>query len=704
MRLQEHNNKLETNVEAESQDFSIGDPSVIIAMLRNNMYAYKARTLVQEYLCNARDAMREAGKGNEFTITVPTRLNPVFKVRDYGLGITPERMANVFVRYGASTKRKDNSQTGGFGIGAKSAWSYTDSFTIISVVDGVKRSYVAHIGVNNQGRLDLISTDETTEKNGTEIQIAVKPNDIEEFREAIFRATYFWTDQPKLKGELHPPELIKGDVISDLLEIVDSNMLPSYVQGYNDNIMVVIDGIPYPLSQDLMNKIKPLCELRALVRKKIMLYFGNGVVEVAASRESIADSKLTVVALEKLGKRALLEAKTFISNAFGAVKDTSEYLQTYAKLSKLFDVDEFAKYGDYSITSQRITNPTFKKLKITIAHCMGKYGRGKVDRVTKDELTEARKEIELCLLPHLFYVATQESKVIQNKRLREYFKTNTHAVLIEVLNTSVPEKDAKGQPVLDKDNKQVYKPVSYPAEFKQIIGELAAKDFASITYVDPPKEAKVKVKREDTEICLHPVYGSRYNGGRYKYTTLAKNTQKWIYVQLADGGSWPRHKETLQTLQDFTWATETTQVCGIAERGCKMVEGDPNFILLTDWLKHFKVTNELVLAAKFTFKKNDGIVNILKELKGIEDDFLLEMLREYADIAKSKVCEVPKLIADKIAENKEVKDFKEADAKFAKLVKDDYSLVTECGHYANKKELAFYINAKYNARKSKKGS
>lgn len=698
MRLQEHNNKLETNVEPESQDFSIGDPSVIIAMLRNNMYAYKARTLVQEYLCNARDAMREAGKGNDFEITVPTRLNPVFKVRDYGLGITPERMANVFVRYGASTKRRDNHQTGGFGIGAKSAWSYTDSFTIITFVDGLKRSYVAHIGVNNQGRLDLISTDKTDEPNGTEIQIAVKPLDVEEFRDAIFRATYFWADKPKLKGELNPPELIQGEVVSDLLEVVDGNMLPGYTCGYSSNMLAVIDGIPYVLSYDLINKIESLSKLKDLCRKKVILHFGNGVVEVAASRESIADSKLTVSALEKLGNKALLEAQTFISSAFGSVKDTPEYLQTYAKMSKIFNVDEFAKYGDYSISHSRITNPTFKKLKITIAHCMGKYGRGKVDRVTKDELTEARKEIELSMLDHLFFITTPESKVVQNKRLREYFNKNTHAVLIEVLNASVPEKDAKGQPVLDKENKQVYKPVSYPKEFKKIVAELGAKDFTSITYVDPPKEAKVKVKREDTEICLHPVYG-----GRYKYTTLAKNTQKWIYVPLADGGSWPRSKNDLQVLENFTETTEDTKVCGIAVRGCKMVEGDPNFIHLNDWLKDFKVTKELVLAAKFTFKKNDSIINILEHLKGLEDDFVLDMLKEYAEISKSKVCEVPKMVAEKIAENKEVKEFKENDTKFGKLVKDEYSLVTECGHYANKKELAFYINAKFNARK-KKGS
>lgn len=208
MKLQQHNNALETNAISESQEFGIGDPSVIIGILRNNMYAYKIRSMCQEIICNGRDAMREVGKGNEFEITVPTRLSPVFKVRDFGPGVSPDRMANVFIKFGSSTKRNDNGQTGGFGLGAKSPFSYTDSFTITTFIDGIKRSYVAHTGTNNQGRLDLVSTDATTEANGTEIQVAVKAHDVEEFRNSVFRAVYFWKDRPIIKGELQTPSLL----------------------------------------------------------------------------------------------------------------------------------------------------------------------------------------------------------------------------------------------------------------------------------------------------------------------------------------------------------------------------------------------------------------------------------------------------------------------------------------------------------------
>ena len=188
MKIAQHSNALETNVEVKSQDFGIGNASKIIGILRNYLYEHKVRTLVQEYMSNARDAMREAKSNEKIVVTVPNQMNPVFKVRDFGPGITPQRMSKVFIQYGESTKEGTNAQTGGFGIGAKSAWAYTDSFTIISITSGVKRTYVAHTGVNNQGRLDLVDTVDTDEPTGTEIHVAVKSQDLGQFQNAIWRA------------------------------------------------------------------------------------------------------------------------------------------------------------------------------------------------------------------------------------------------------------------------------------------------------------------------------------------------------------------------------------------------------------------------------------------------------------------------------------------------------------------------------------
>src|SRR5688572_23276532 len=115
------------------KSFSIGNPVVIMKIMRSKLYSNPIKVLIQEYLCNARDANREAGCDRAIEVHVPTKFNQSFEVRDYGIGISPERMENVFIRYGESTKRGNNLQTGGFGIGAKSGWSYSDSFSITTV-------------------------------------------------------------------------------------------------------------------------------------------------------------------------------------------------------------------------------------------------------------------------------------------------------------------------------------------------------------------------------------------------------------------------------------------------------------------------------------------------------------------------------------------------------------------------------------------
>jgi len=73
---------------------------------------------------------------------------------------------------------------GFFGIGAKSAWAYTDSFIVESFHNGTHREYVADIGANKEGRLLLFKETPATEENGVLIKIPVNPKDVQEFTQA----------------------------------------------------------------------------------------------------------------------------------------------------------------------------------------------------------------------------------------------------------------------------------------------------------------------------------------------------------------------------------------------------------------------------------------------------------------------------------------------------------------------------------------
>jgi hypothetical protein len=682
MKLTQNNNTLETNSTGESKSFGIGNASVVIEILRNKLYENKIQTLVQEYICNARDAMREVGKGNDFQITMPTRLQPTFKVRDFGPGISPDRMENVFRLYGASTKRDNNHQTGGFGIGAKSAWSYTDSFTVVTIFNGTRRTYVCHTGRNNEGSLDLTSEAHTDEANGTEIQVAVKQNDIGEFQTSVYRAIYFWESRPEVKGANEAtPTLTAGYKISANIETIDKNMLPHFVgMNYHDKAIVVIDGVPYPMTSKLLAKATRLAKfLDESLRKVAVIHLPNGIVDVSASRESISDNQISIDALDRMGTQGTELVRKHLKSEFSKVKTTGEWIETYSKLVSYFDVEKEAKFGDYVIENGRIQSENLKGVKITLAHCLDKRGRHKVDRISKEVWTRPESNnIPIELLDNCYVVTTEENAIVQNKRLRHFFAGQSKPQFSKVF---LIESLAGDKETLAK-----------------VVSDLNVKTFESITFPVVEREAKVKIERENAEFCMHT-----FNSSGHRYTTLAKNTTKYLYVPIGKAGTWEGfgHKSQLQDLADHVRSTQQIEIVGVAERALKMIKGNSNFILLKDWIAEYKPTKAEINYTIRSEARNNDDMETLVGLEGIQDEFLNDMIKEYKGILGEarKLSRIPALLQGIVKAETNAKEFVEKDTRLSLLLKSKYPLVSEIGRHADKNvknELVFYINAKYN--------
>lgn len=332
--------KIDANVEpTKALNFGISDVRLVVDIL-SKLYAYPIRTLVQEYICNGRDAMREANTWGKqaIDITVPNTLDPVFKVRDYGVGITPDRMENIFVNYGSSTKRNTNAQTGGFGIGAKSAFSYTDSFTITSFVNGTKYIYVAHLA--DDGGVNLISKELTKESNGVEISIGVKPKDIPEFRNAVQRCVRFWQEPIKFIGskDIHQlkPTLTLGN-----MTIFDSH-------GSESRTIYLIDGIEY----DLMKEEGNYRGYNYNYRRDTELHSGNSIVtinvpnghfKIASSRERLENNDQNKAYQDKMlaDCRSKIEGiiNSRINNASLPLKQRLEHKKTYSCFEQIERLD-----------------------------------------------------------------------------------------------------------------------------------------------------------------------------------------------------------------------------------------------------------------------------------------------------------------------------------------------------------------------------
>ena len=113
--------------------------SLLIQRL-TELYEDPIEATVRETVSNAIDAVSVATSGSEPEVHIykPTSLNPVFTVKDNGVGMTYEDLKNVYSKYGASTKADDLEQIGAYGLGAKAPLSYGTEFTVTSVKDGEK--------------------------------------------------------------------------------------------------------------------------------------------------------------------------------------------------------------------------------------------------------------------------------------------------------------------------------------------------------------------------------------------------------------------------------------------------------------------------------------------------------------------------------------------------------------------------------------
>lgn len=705
MKLAEHANKLETNATPVSQNFGIGDASVIIEILRNRLYEHKIRTLVQEYLCNGRDAQRESGATRKIEVTVPNGLNPSFKVRDFGLGITPDRMANVFVLYGASTKRSTNTQTGGFGIGAKSAWSYTDSFNIITHVDGVKRVYVAHTGTNNQGRLDLISTGETSEPNGTEIEIAVKQRDVKEFRDAIYRAIHFWkeSERPVIKGvtQLDIPEFYQGYKINDTLYLGDKvnsvDYLP-YFNNWNVQALLVIDGVPYSIEDKLAQHVGAIKTLRDKLRTTPVIHVGNGEVEVSASREAIADSEYTRINLQKIVANAGIEVDKYLKAKFKAVVDTETWIAAYRELSRLFNVQDQSKRGNYTIANERImpTTDVFSKIKIT--ELTARRGNSKVS-LYPDEFSFVRLEC----FDNLFYIDNNDSKVVQNKRIRDYLNANQ---LHQILVLSASEKKKKTYDPTKKTDIETVVVTLADSEkaLKSVVQDLGAKPLSSLPYVPAVREQKTKEIRTKEMFIIHEFSNWRKSHKTATLESVATRENKYLYIPL---DQYDALKDEMFDIKDFI-AQDGYDMCALTDKVIAMIKevGSEHFIPYKDWKKDFKATKKMLEGAKYQKAKNKRVMDCLAKAGiKIKDKHLAKMVDEYAYNVKNHYemalnQKMPETLIKWITP--EIKDFLDDDTELKTLLKDKYSLAETYAEYisewrmkkSDSDELVLYINSK----------
>ncbi len=99
-------------LEGEKAYFTIKPNGKAFRTLIDGLYSNKVRAVIRELCSNAADSHIAAGNDAPFEVTIPTTLDPTFRVRDFGTGLKHEQVMHLYTTIFESTKETTNDQTG----------------------------------------------------------------------------------------------------------------------------------------------------------------------------------------------------------------------------------------------------------------------------------------------------------------------------------------------------------------------------------------------------------------------------------------------------------------------------------------------------------------------------------------------------------------------------------------------------------------
>lgn len=262
-------------------EFTIGDPFWIMESL-SDLYSNKEKACVRELSTNARDAQVEAGNGDKpIIVTLPTVMNPYFKVKDSGVGMSVDELEEIYTSFGVSTKRGSNDYNGILGFGSKAPIAYTGTFTVTSVKDGIKAVAVI---TKKPGKivLKVVMTSKTDEPNGVEVSVPVHNH--QPFAQIARDFYRFWFPGTVLVDGVEPKQAV-GEKIDDNL----------YYSTNSGTSYVVMGNVGYRIANP-----EALFKSSAMSHISFVAFVENGSVEFTPSREDLKYTDHTKATLHKV--------------------------------------------------------------------------------------------------------------------------------------------------------------------------------------------------------------------------------------------------------------------------------------------------------------------------------------------------------------------------------------------------------------------
>jgi hypothetical protein len=197
---------LDDNIPAQdSAKYHINAAATVhIARILRNMYKDPVQAVVREYLANAIDAHKDSNQLRPIDMHTPTLSSPVFRIRDYGTGLSIDAVKMLLLGFGSSgdAKRLSNDQIGGFGIGCKCAFAVSDTFTYTSWYAGSQQTWLCQLDDNDMGEAKLVSNVPSDEHSGIQVEIPVAKSQLALYSKHIVSVPFFVQTPLRIDGAL----------------------------------------------------------------------------------------------------------------------------------------------------------------------------------------------------------------------------------------------------------------------------------------------------------------------------------------------------------------------------------------------------------------------------------------------------------------------------------------------------------------------
>lgn len=330
------------------------DPSamtLIMDMLAKN-YNNPLPSAIREYVSNGIDVHKEQNIDKPVKLTLPNNFSDEIIIEDFGCGLSLDEIINIYANFGSSTKRDDDEQIGGFGIGSKSGLAISNMITVTSVKNGLKNIFTLVRDDNGISTIILKENEKTNDEPGTTVQIPFRP--LEEYeKEEIAAELNGWSK--------------KDIIVSGNNSIYNDCRIPDIGKKFNNGYIIpqkyhnetntkdrynaIIGGVLYPLDirkiENVMNS-----EERNLLRhfaferngkSNIVITIPIEDAYVSYSRESIDENDKMLKTCKKYMIGILNELKEHVEKEIESKQDIYQVIRT---------LDEYHLYDKWGVDNK----------------------------------------------------------------------------------------------------------------------------------------------------------------------------------------------------------------------------------------------------------------------------------------------------------------------------------------------------------------